>query len=86
MCEKERLEALHDPRGLERVRLGAYEKIDIRGRNAEVTEEGARQLVVVVLARVDDDLVRVECRRGPVNRRQFGEVGARTNDVKKTHE
>jgi hypothetical protein len=47
----------HHPAGLRDVRAVAEAEVEVGGRNPELVEEDLRQLVVVVLAGVDQDLV-----------------------------
>jgi len=85
MGEEQRLESLHDPRSLHGVRLRSDEEIYFGSGNSEIAEEGAGELVVIVLPGVNDDLFGTNRCRSPIDGGELRKVRAGTNDVKKTH-
>ena len=83
-AEAHLLKALHDQRGLRRMRARADLEVVIGTGDAELPEEAVRHLRVVVLAGVDDDVADSgPARGGPRERGQFHEVGARAHDGEK---
>ncbi len=49
-----RLQALHDPPGLDGVRARSHAEVDVRGRDPEIAEQRATHGLVVVLPGVDE--------------------------------
>jgi len=58
----------------------------VRGRDPEVIEEAGRHQRVVVLTRMDDELLDTDPLTGAHHGRELGEIRARADDVKKSQE
>src|SRR5581483_10948529 len=85
VLKQDGLEALHDARGLDRVRRRADVEIDLGRSQTQISKEGRRRRVVVVLACVHNDLVDAHGSRLARQRSEFREVRPRADDVKKLH-
>ena len=79
-----RLQRSQHPRGLLGVRARAGAQLAIRRGNAELVEEDLRQLVVVVLARVHDQLL-VVLAQEPRHRGGLYELRAVADDREDSH-
>ena len=60
-------------------------EVHVRRRNPERAEESFGEQLVVVLARVHDDLLDPGAHTGPVHRCKLGEVRACAHDVQQLH-
>ena len=85
LLDQDRLDALHDARGLRRMAQRADLEVDVGLANAEIVEEGAGQRIIVVLARVHDDLVDTSPLARSKDRREFRKVRTCSDHVEKFH-
>ena len=83
LANQHRLDSLHDPCGLRGVSVRADGEIHVGRRDSQIPEERIRHGVVIVLAGVHDQLGNLRSLTGTMNRRQFGKVWARANNMEK---
>ena len=86
------LELLQHATRLLTVRAGSDAEIDVGPRDLELVEEHVRELGIVVLARVDDQVLdalagarRIVRGHRPADRRQLHELGPRADDADDAH-
>ena len=83
--EQHGLDSLHDPCGLNCVRIGADLEIQVRRWDSQIAKKVAGQHIMVVLAGMHDDLRKAGLNARSMDGRKFRQVRPRAYSVEKLH-